>query len=140
MKKMYQLEERIYTDCGRRATVSGGRATAWVAQTIYTTYEEAKALSRFVRRDTHTTGDWRIVARTIDEANFTVVDEVVESYSWWDNVGCKENAKDWVRLYTECLADAEAIDVKTEAGLKRKAKKIAEIKAKLEKYNKILAE
>lgn len=87
MKTMYRTEERIYTDCE-------GRYTGWVDRTGYVTFEEAKeATAKIVKRTGYDTGDWRIVARTIDEEAFTVTDEVVAEFDWWKEVGRKEHLK-----------------------------------------------
>ena len=85
---MYRVEERVYTDCE-------GKYSDWEKGYGYVaTIEEAKAIAATIKRTSNwDTGDWRIIARTMDEEAFTVEDIIVENYDWWKEVGRYDNAR-----------------------------------------------
>ena len=105
------------------------------------TLEEAKSVAECVENDNHYfTGDYRIEKRTIDEVAFTVEDEVVYNYNWYNEKGIKESAEKDVALYNKLLAEEVAglERCKTEKGRQRKEKTIARYKEEIERAEKVL--
>lgn len=138
MKTMYKVEERVYADCEGKSTKWEVRSNGYVA-----TLEEAKAIAETIKKVTPLDlGDWRITARTMDEATFTVEDAIVEAYDWWKEVGRYEEAKEKVALYTELVEKLEAskANCKTARGLAIKEKMIAQRKQMLARAEATLAE
>lgn len=136
MKTMYRVEANRYTDCE-------GRHTNWEQMNGYVaTIEEAKAMAKNITKSYVNTGDWRVVARTMDEETFTVVDEVVESFDYYKEVYRYEQAKKMVAIYAEKIAEIEASKkrCRTEKGIERKENEIAQYKKWMEKEEKIIAE
>ena len=105
------------------------------------TLEEAKSLAECVKNDNYYfTGDYRIEKRTIDEIAFTVEDEVVYNYNWYDEVGRKESAKKDVALFNALLEEAiKGLErCKTERGRQGKEKLIARYKEEIDRAEKVL--
>lgn len=136
MRTMYFTEERFYTDCE-------GRSSEYRAIGQYDTIEEAKAKTADVKKNCgYDTGDWRIVAKTLDETTFTVTEEVVESYDWWEMVGRYNHAEKMAKYYAEDIEKLENSkkNCKTEKGLNRKNAEIERYKNKLAEMENILKE
>lgn len=137
MKTMYRVEERVYTDCEGKYSDWATKSNGYVA-----TVEEAEAIAATVKKENGwDTGDWRIVARTINEETFTVEESIVESFSWWEEIGCYEHAKKNVERYTKAIAELEASKArcKTANGIARKEKEIAWNKEMLAMYERTIA-
>lgn len=131
MKTMFRIEANTYTDCE-------GRYTEWKAVTEWVTKEEAMNATENIARSYSMTGDWRLVARTIDEATFTVADEIITTFDWWKEIGRKEDAKRCMKVWEKEIEKAEAIRARTEKGEARKAKAIADAREVYERYRAIV--
>lgn len=134
---MYIIEERIYTDCE-------GYNTKWeTTEGKFNTIKEAeeKAMATITKGFVNT-GDWKIVARTIDEATFTVTEETVKTFVWWEEIGKFESAKKTIENFTKRINEIEASkkNCRTEKGIARKQKEIDEYKEDIEWAKKVLAE
>lgn len=100
MKTMYRAEYGVYED------VAYGRGREFKKCGDYQqTMEDAKALVVNTKQDMTHTGDYRVVAVTMDEATFTYKEEVVFNFdyfaeiTWWENVDkhidfCKKAIED----------------------------------------------
>lgn len=134
MKTMYKVEERVYTDCE-------GKYTDWQGYGYVATIEEAKAIATTIKKTSNwDTGDWRIIARTMDEEAFAVEDIIVENYDWWKEVGRYDNARKNVEYHTKAIAKLEADKARctTANGVARKDKDIAYHRAELARAEDIL--
>lgn len=137
MKTMFKVEERVYTDCEGKYSDWTTKSNGYVA-----TLEEAKAIAATIKKNSGwDTGDWRIVARTLNEEAFTVEENIVESFNWWEEIGYRENARKNVERYTRIIAELEASKArcKTANGVARKEKEIAWNKELLAKAEAALA-
>lgn len=135
MKTMYRIEEHRYTEMER------GLGTNWVmVNNYYNTVEEAEH-NVTVKKDYASNGSWRIVARTIDEENFTVTEEVIKTFDYWKEVEWKAVIERNIATHTERIAKVEASkkNARTEIGLARKEKEIAWHKAELVRWENELA-
>lgn len=106
------------------------RTTVELTNGYVATFEEAKAATADVKHGNWETGDWWIVATTMDEETFTMKEETVARYDWQAEVGYWLNLERTVEVWAEELKKAEAMKPKTEKGEARKAAAIA----KAEKY------
>lgn len=137
MTTKYRVEERVYTDCE-------GKYSDWATKSngYVDTVEEAETIAATIKKNSGwDTGDWRIVARTLNEETFTVEESIVESFNWWEAVGHRENAKKNVERYTRIIAELEASKArcKTANGIARKEKEIAWNKELLATYERTIA-
>lgn len=135
MKKMYKVEANYYTD------VMEGRGSEWKQVNGYkATMEEAEAIAQTIKEGYANNGDWRIVERTIDEETFTVIDTVVKHFDYWKEIGRKEWAEENIKHIEEKIAKEEESKkrAKTETGIEKKERKIAEYKKEKERYEEIL--
>ena len=81
MRTMYRVDMRMTDAYGHNGHEVEGTE-------YYNTHAEAKEwATNNIKKDVVVTGDWKVVARTINEEAFTVVDEVVEEYDWYEEVG-----------------------------------------------------
>lgn len=126
MRTMYRVEKRVYTDCEGRSW--DYKQSGKYVNTVEEATEYAKANAE--RKSNYDTGDYRIVERTIDEEAFTVVENIVAQYDWWAEIGRYEYAEEQIARYTQRIAEVEASKVrcKTEKGIARKDKEIAQYK------------
>jgi hypothetical protein len=128
MRTMYRADVEIYKDCE-------GRHTDWEKRGFYETPEEAVKAVCGVTRGYTTSGDYRIVAVTMDEATFTITENVVIRYDYYKEVTRWARAnKDLARAEEE-LAKANKMKPKTETGAARKEKAVAKWTAEVEKIN-----
>lgn len=119
MKTMFKVEERVYTDCE-------GRNSEWTTSNRYVaTVEEAQAIADEIKADMVHSGDYKIIATTIDEATFSVTDEVVKEFNMF-----KAKAKERIAGYQKKIEEIEASkkNCKTEKGIARKDKEIEDYK------------
>ena len=137
MRTMYRVETRVYTDCECRYS-------EWTqVQGYVDTEAEAQAIADTVKRtDAWHTGDWCIIARTMDEQTFTVVDNTVASFDYYKEVQRYIYAEEQVERYTKHIEEVEASKVrcKTERGIERKDKEIAQYREWLAQAQAVLAE
>jgi hypothetical protein len=125
---MYRADVEIYKDCE-------GRDTDWEKRGFYETTEEAVKAVCGVTRGYTTSGDYRIVAVTMDEATFTITENVIIRYDYYKEVTRWAWAnKDLARAEEE-LAKANKMKPKTETGAARKEKAVAKWTAEVEKIN-----
>lgn len=130
MKTMFKVEEKVYTDCE-------GRNVKWIASDYIATVEEAEAKASEVSNQFPHTGSYRIIATTMDEATFTIKDETIKDFDYWREVKRVEEAKKWIAIYTEKIAELEASKTrcKTEKGIAKREKEIAEYRKMIAKEN-----
>ena len=136
MRTMYRVDTRMTDEYGHNGhTVKGTE--------YYNTYEEAVAYAtNNVVKDVVNTGDWKVVARTINEEAFTVVDEVVEEYDWYEEVGKYEDVERDIAFVEGIIKNREnAIKrCKKEETIKRHKEEIRKWKERLNEYHKIKEE
>ena len=123
MKTMFKVEERVYTDCE-------GRNSEWTVSNQYVaTIEEAQAIADEIKADMVHSGDYKIIATTIDEETFSVTDEVVKEFDMF-KATAKERAKERIAGYQKKIEEIEASkkNCKTEKGIARKNKEIEDYK------------
>lgn len=70
------------------------------------------------------TGNYRIVKKTIDEEAFTVTEEVVIEYDWWEEVGYKKSLMRSIECCKEEIEKEKARKVRSENGEKKRQKAI----------------
>lgn len=80
MRTMYKVEERVYTnDIGRE-----GKYTEWANRKgFFETIEEAREIAKTIKPNL-STGDWKIVEITIDEETFTIKENKIENFNYWE--------------------------------------------------------
>jgi hypothetical protein len=128
MRTMFRAEIETYKDCE-------GRHTEWTAKGLFETTEDAV---KAVCGTTHgyvTSGDYRIVKVTMDEATFTITEDVIIRYDYYDEVTRWEWAKKDLARAEEELAKANKMKPKTETGMAKKEKAVAKWTAEIEKIN-----
>ena len=127
---MFKVEERIYTDCE-------GRNSKWTASEFVATIAEAEAIAETITAEFPCTGDYRIIATTMDEATFTITEEVVKTFNYWKEVKRVEEAKRTIATYEAKIEEAEEAKkrCRTEAGIAKKDKEIAQYRARIEEEN-----
>ena len=137
MKTMYIIKKKTYTDCE-------GRYSRW--ETVKGLFDTAKEAEK-TARDTITpgftsTGDWKVVARTIDENTFTVTEKTIKTFIWWEEVGKFEDAKRTIKDFTEKINNIEASKkrCRTEKGIALKQKEIDQYAEWIKRAKKVLAE
>lgn len=137
MKTMYKAEIEQYTDME-------GRYTGYVMRGAYQpTLDEALALVANHKESSYSTGNYRIVAVTIDEATFTRTVEIIIQYNYYKEVGRWIEADEMIIYHQKQIDEIEASKcrVRTETGMAKKNKeiayhldRIAEYEAKKEKW------
>lgn len=137
MKTMYKAEIEQYTDME-------GRYTGYVMSGTYqSTLDEALALVSNHKKSNYSTGNYRIVAVTMDEATFTYTAETVVQYNYYKEVGRWIEADKMIAHHQNQIDEIEASKcrVRTETGMAKKNKeiayhadRIAEYEAKKEKW------
>lgn len=132
---MYIVSKEIYDDME-------GRRIAYREIGKFETMAEAKtyANTKITKNKGLNTGNWKIIARTIDEIAFSVTDKQMEYFDWYKNVGRIEDAKKDIVRFTEEINKLELskANCKTETGIARKDKEIAWYKKYLANAEKIL--
>jgi len=129
MRTMYFAYEESYAD-------PEGYHTEFENRGKFDTFEEAKkATENFHGHGGWYTGDWKIVAKTMDEATFTFKEETVEEFDWYEEVGKKEYAKEKIERWTKKIAEIEESKkrCRTENGIVKKDKEIVKYKEWIEK-------
>lgn len=108
------------------------------------TIEEAKAATENVKHNGYETGDWWIVATTIDEKTFAVKTETVIKYDWFDEVGYWLALEERMKIEEKELKTAKNMKPRTEKGIVKKIKAITdaetcltEIENKMKKWPEI---
>jgi hypothetical protein len=99
------------------------------------TYEEALEIAKGIKTSCFPTNGWSIVARTIDEANFTVTDTVVKKFDYWEEIGKYEAAKRSIKRRTEEIEKLEKSIARS-----TNEKRINEKRKTIEKYKKEIEE
>lgn len=128
MRTMYRADVEIYKDCE-------GRHTDWEKRGFFETPEDAVKAVCGTTRGYTTSGDYRIVEVTMDEATFTITENVIIRYDYYNEVTRWERAKQDLAHAEAELTIANKINAKTEAGIARKEKAIAKWTAEIEKIN-----
>lgn len=121
MKTMYKAEIEQYTDME-------GRYTGYAMKGTYQpTLDEALALVANYKKTNYSTGNYRIVAVTMDEATFTYTTEIVVQYNYYKEVGRWIQADEMIDYHKKQITEIEASKsrVRTEAGMAKKDKEIA---------------
>ena len=128
MRTMFRADVEIYKDCE-------GRHTDWEKRGFYETPEEAVKAVCGTTHGYTTSGDYRIVEVTMDEATFTITENVIIRYDYYKEVTRWAWAnKDLEHAKAE-LTIATKINAKSETGIARKEKAIAKWTAEIEKIN-----
>lgn len=128
MKKMYRAEYERYTDIE-------GRYTAFKAEgEMKATLEEAKALVANMGSNFPLTGTYRVIEATMDEATFTYTEQVAYEFNYYREVKRFEMVREDIARYERTIAELEASKkrVRTENGMARKEKEIAEWQERLD--------
>ena len=128
MRTMFRADVEIYKDCE-------GRHTDWENRGMFETPEDAEKAVCSVTHGYCTSGDYRIVKVTMDETTFTVTEEVVKRYDYFDEVTRWAWANRDLARAEEELAKANKVNPKTETGMARKEKAVAKWTAEIEKIN-----
>jgi hypothetical protein len=131
MKTMFKVEERVYTDCE-------GRNSEWTVSNQYVeTVKEAQAIADTIKADMIHSGDYKIIATTIDEATFTIVNEVIRVFDAYKEA-FKENMKGRIAEYEKKIEELEVSKkrCRTEKGIAKKDKEIENYKMYIENINK----
>ena len=104
------------------------------------TYEEALEIAEGIATSCFPIDGWSIVARTIDEANFTVTDTVVKKFDYWEEIGKYEAAKRAIKRCIERIEELEKSIARStnEKRIANKRKTIEEYKKEIEENKKIL--
>jgi tetratricopeptide (TPR) repeat protein len=104
------------------------------------TYEEALEIAEGIATSCFPTDGWSIVARTIDEANFTVTDTVVKKFDYWEEIGKYEAAKRAIKRCIERIEELEKSIARStnEKRIANKRKAIEEYKKEIEENKKML--
>ena len=104
------------------------------------TYEEALEIAKGIETSCFPVDGWSIVARTIDEANFTVTDTTVKRFDYWEEIGKYEAAKRRIKRNTEKIEELEKSIARStnEKRIANKRKTIEEYKKEIEENKKML--
>ena len=99
------------------------------------TYEEALEIAKGIKTSCFPIDGWSIVARTIDEVNFTVTDTKIRKFDYWEEIGKYEAAKRLIKRYTEEIEKLEKSIARS-----TNEKRINEKRKAIEKYKKEIEE
>ena len=111
-----------------------GRNEKWANKGLFNTAEEAENAVKGAENRGFTTGDYRVMKCTMDEATFTLTEEEVIRFNHWKEIGRYENAEKVIKYLTEELEKAKAKKPRTEIGEINKAKEIAKWEARIDDY------
>lgn len=119
MKTMFKVETRVYTDCE-------GRNSEWKSSEFVATMAEAEAIASQTSHEFPESGDYRIVAMTMDEATFTFTEEILKNFDYWREVERPQEARKNIERYRKEIEKLEASKArcKTELGIAKKEKDI----------------
>lgn len=132
MRTMYRVE--IGT-----CDIEGGNAK-WEAKGLYNTAEEAENTVKGTTKNyMTTTGDYRVMECTMDEATFTMTEKEVIRFNYWKEIGRYENAEKVIKHLTEELENAKAKKPRTEAGEAAKVREVAKWEERINKYREKIA-
>lgn len=134
MKTMYKAERQFTKDFGGYGWETIGA--------FQTTVEDARILVADTPKGWVLTGNYRVIAVTMDEATFTYTEEIVIDYNYFKDKELGAWLENTIRATKNTVADYEKNfkRIKTEDFKARRLKEIADCKAKIEKWEKELAE
>ena len=128
MRTMFKAEVNVY------GTIDDRWADFKQKGNYVDTIEEAKELVKDTPHTFPYTGDYRVVAVTMDEATFTVTEKIVINFNYYNEIGKWEEAKREIALCNEYIAEIEASKkrVRTENGMNKKNAEIERYKKRIE--------
>lgn len=124
MKTMYRV------DCVTCDADYGFFDDEKIGTTYFNTIEEAQREANKIKPTIIRTGSYTIVARTIDEEKFIVIDKVVKEFDYWKEVKRYENKEKTIAFLKDEIKKLEEAKkrCRTENGIARKNKEIEKAK------------
>ena len=121
MTTKYIAQLRVYTDCeGYHSKFTGNK----IVDTLDEAIVIAESFPKYHEHSGFDTGDWRIIKKTMDEATFSITEEIVKEYNGSKIEGQKVAYKAELRYYEMMLAETLKKRPRTEKGHIKKAEDI----------------
>lgn len=134
MKTMYRVD---YATCDAYYGFCNGEV---IGDTYFNTIEEAQKEANKIKPTIVRTGSYTIVARTIDEEKFIVIDKVVKEFDYWKEVKRYEIKEKTIAYLKEEIKKLEEAKkrCRTENGIEKKNKEIEKAKKDIQEAKAII--